>query len=303
MTVLVWIPEAGLEFLGELPPSVEVAPIPVTPENHPDLGQVQFFVPAIRTDYTSLIREMTSLQVVQSMNAGVDAVIPQIPEHVILCNARGVHDVPVSEWVVAAILGALKEFSFFHTEQINGRWTRHAVQSLAGAEVLLLGYGSIAQAVEKRLLPFGCGIRKVALHPRLGVESVDNLDNLLPDVDIVIVLVPLTSKTRHLIDAKAMRRMRPNAIIVNAARGPVIDTEALVSAIEEKGLRAVLDVTDPEPLPPDHALYYTTGAFITPHTAVSAGGGQREIFSGLITDQIKRYVNKESLINVISGDY
>ena len=131
--------------------------------------------------------------------------------------------------------------------------------SSAAAPVLILGYGAIGGAVAARLEPFGVEIIRVARRARAGVHAVDELDALLPRADVVVVLVPLTPATVGLIDAGALARLPQGALLVNAARGTVVDTDALLAALRAERIRAVLDVTDPEPLPADHPAVGRTG--------------------------------------------
>src|SRR5947209_7186330 len=134
-------------------------------------------------------------------------------------------------------------------------------------DVLILGHGSIGEATARRLEPLGATVRGVALHAREGVHTIDELPRLLPDADAVVVLVPLTDGTRHMVDADFIAQMKPNALLVNAGRGPTMDMAAVTEAVLDGRIRAALDVTDPEPLPADHPLWHAGGALITPHVA------------------------------------
>ncbi len=207
------------------------------------------------------------LQVVQVLSAGIDWVEPHLPEGVTLCNAGDTRSPAVAQWVVAAILADLIGFQRAEAARREGNWERFQPRELAGRRVVIVGYGSIGQAVERRLVPFGVRIGRVARSARPGVEPVERLAEAVEGADAVVVLAPLSDSTRGLIDAAVIARMPEGALLVNAGRGPVVDTDALVAAVQAGRIRAALDVTDPEPLPEDHVLWTLDGVFITPHNA------------------------------------
>src|SRR4029077_2902446 len=128
---------------------------------------------------------------------------------------------------------------------------------LEGAAVLILGHGSIGRAVERRLEPFGARVTGVARRARDGVHGMDELPGLLGEADVVVVLLPLTPLTRGMVDAGFLAAMREGALLVNAARGPIVDTGALLDAVRSGRISCALDVTDPEPLPDGHPLWST----------------------------------------------
>src|SRR5919108_981442 len=233
------------------------------------------------------------------MSAGIDWLLPEIPQGVILCDAAGVHDVPLAEWVVMAILADRHRLRAHLDAQREARWRRDdpfaGGDDLQGATVLIVGYGSIGRAVESRLRPFGPEILRVARHPREGVQSLQDLPALLPRADVVVILLPLTAQTRGLVDKAFLHRMRRGALLVNPARGPIVQTEALTRAVQDGHIHAALDVTDPEPLPDGHPLWTAPAVLITPHVA----GAVRKLYDRawrLIADQARRYVNGEPLL-------
>jgi phosphoglycerate dehydrogenase-like enzyme len=142
----------------------------------------------------------------------------------------------------------------------------------------------------------------VARQAREGVDSVSQLDQLLPQADIVVLITPLTPQTRHLMDAGRIARMKPGALLVNASRGPVVDTDALVQALEETRIRAAVDVTDPEPLPSGHPLWKAPNLLITPHIAGASAQYIKRALK-LASDQALRYARGEPLINVVDSGY
>jgi phosphoglycerate dehydrogenase-like enzyme len=140
------------------------------------------------------------------------------------------------------------------------------------------------------------------LHAKPGVEPVDRLSELLPAADVVVLIVPLTPETHYLINADAIARMKQGALLVNAARGPVVETGALVQALTDRRIRAALDVTDPEPLPAGHPLWSAPNLLLTPHVGGSSPLYMSRAFD-LVAEQVRRFANGEPLKNVVEGDY
>jgi phosphoglycerate dehydrogenase-like enzyme len=266
---------------------------------------------------------LKGVKAVQGLWAGVDALRPLIPQGVTLCNARGVHDAPTAEWAVTAALAMQKYLPFYADLQAKADWNGKdkaediyllsedavrdpdcpvLVEEISDKTVLIVGYGSIGEAVEARLTPFGCNFLRVARSAREGVSPVAALDGLLPRADIVILTAPLTSETRGLMSAARLALMKRGALLVNAARGAVVDSEALTAALVEGRIRAALDVTDPEPLPPGHPLWRAPNLLITPHIATDTPRfmGRAFAFAG---EQAQRFARGEPLRNIIRGEY
>ena len=303
--MLMWVPTAEVAAgLDGLPGAdVEVvapdgAPLP------PSADQVVFYVPPFfpRPPGIAAMREMPQLAVVQTLTAGVDRLLASLPPRVTLCNARGVHDASTAEWVVAAMLAALREFPLFAREQAAGRWNYHFTDCLAGKTVLIVGYGSIGAAVERRLAGFEVQVVRVARTGRPGVATVSDLPGLLPGADVVVLLAPVTPETIGMADAAFLARMKDGALLVNAARGSLLRTDALVAELRQGRLQAALDVTDPEPLPAGHPLWTMPGVFITPHEAASTPVSTARMIRH-VRDQAERFLNGAPLLNVISGSY
>jgi phosphoglycerate dehydrogenase-like enzyme len=302
--VEVWIPDqAGHDAVGELPPDVSLRLIPRDGELPEAILAAEFLTPgAGDRRIRELLVQMSGLRVVQTLSAGVDWLLPSIPEGVTLCDAAGTRDVPVSEWVLAAILASMKELGALRDGQREHVWEWRTSSELAGSTVMILGYGSIGAAVEQRLAPFDVEVIRVARRARAGVHPVEELQSLLGLADIVVVLLPLTPATSGLLDAELLGRMRPGALLVNAARGPIVDTGALLELLRDKRIRAALDVTDPEPLPADHPLWDAPGLLLTPHLAGDTLAAERRAFA-LVGEQVRRYVRGEPLANVVSSGY
>lgn len=264
--------------------------------------EVEFYVPVLLPSPPSLeiMARMPRLRTVQLQTAGFDQVRPYVPAGVTLCNARGAHDAGTAEWVIGAIIASRREFPEFAAAQRAGRWDYHATETLTDARVLIVGYGSIGAAVERRLEPFEVEIVRVAGRARDGVHGAGELPDLVPEADVVVLLVPATEQTKGLAGAELLARMKDGALLVNAARGSVVDTSALVAETTRGRLRAALDVTDPEPLPPGHPLWRAPGVFITPHVGGSTPASTRRI-ARLVCEQVRRFLAGEPLHNVIDG--
>jgi phosphoglycerate dehydrogenase-like enzyme len=247
---------------------------------------------------------MPRLRVVQSLWAGVDAVWPHLPEGAALHNAAGVHDASTAELAVALTLARLRGLDVFARAQERGEWRAQRLEALADKTVLVVGYGRIGQAIERRLEGFEVDVVRVARSARTlddgrTVHAMPDLPDLLPDADVVILIVPQTDETVGLVDARFLARMRPGALLVNVARGPVVVTDDLVAALQAGHVRAALDVTDPEPLPADHPLWSAPGVLISPHV-----GGNSSAFEPraqrLVAAQLRRWRSGEPLDNLVS---
>ncbi|MFF7444211.1 2-hydroxyacid dehydrogenase [Streptomyces sp. NPDC008122] len=249
---------------------------------------------------------MTSLRVVQTLSAGIDHVTPGIGSlrpGVALCNAKGVHEASTAELTLALILASLRGIPGFVRGQDAEEWRAGFYPALADKSVLIVGYGSIGAAIEDRLAPFECArVARVARSARTTergpVHALTDLPALLPEADVVVLSTPLTPGTTHLADAGFLGRMKDGALLVNVARGPVVDTNALLKEVEGGRIKAALDVTDPEPLPAGHPLWHAPGVLISPHV-----GGSTSAFlpraKRLIAGQLRRFAAGEELANVL----
>jgi len=303
----VWLPwDRPAEFLGQLPEGVEVDVFHSYSTKEPDsLAEVEFYVPdymARNPRVIEVIRDMPSLRVVQTQTAGYENFLPYVPDGVTLCNAHGVHDASTTELAMTLILASYRRIPSAVRAQDRGEWLSYETydDSLADRTVLIVGYGSIGQTLERRLTPFECEVLRVARQERPGVAAVERLPELLPRADVVVLTTPATPETTRMVDAGFLARMKDGALLVNVSRGVVVDTDALVAELQSGRLRAALDVTDPEPLPAGHPLWSAPNLLITPHR-----GGASTAFSpriaSLVRDQLTRYVAGEPLANVVAG--
>jgi phosphoglycerate dehydrogenase-like enzyme len=281
MTADVW---TGGEQLPDSADEVEVVVLP-------------FGVPASRMP---VLAKLPRLRLIQLMSAGAERAVPYVPAGVMLCNARGAHDPAVAEWIMAVILAEVRGLPRFMAAQQAGKWEVATSPPLAGQRALIVGYGSIGEVTEKLLSPFGVTVTRIARRARPGVSAMDDLPALLPHADIVILLVPVTSATTGLVDARFLSQMHDGALLVNAARGSIVDTGALLAELRSGRLRAALDVTDPEPLPAGHPLWSAPGLLLTPHVAGATTDANRRAMA-VVRDQLARYAAGEPLRNVV-GD-
>ncbi len=238
-----------------------------------DPGDVTVVVPPYMGvgDWGPLLAQLPQLRLVQTLTAGYETLLPLVPDGVALANAVGVHDTSTAELAVGLAIAALRGFPDFVRAADDGRWAPQRRRALADRRVLVLGAGGVGRAVVERLLPFEAHVTVVARTRRssgpadLPVHGIDELDRLLPEHDVVVLTVPLDDATRHLVDAGFLAALPDGALVVNVARGGVVDTEALLAELRSGRLLAALDVTDPEPLPPDHPLWTAPGVLISPH--------------------------------------
>src|SRR5215211_1926921 len=274
----------------------ELVPAGVDVRRLPDgLDSAAFVLPdSDDAETIDALPELMRLRVVQALSAGTDWIEARVPPWATLCNARGARDAAVAEWVVGALLG--DAYGQLAAARTRG-WSGEKPRELQGATVLIVGFGSIGRAVKRRLEPFGVTVVGVARHARDGAHGIGELPELLVQADAVVVLTPLTAETRSMFDAALLARMGDGALFVNAGRGGVVDTGALVAELTSGRLRAVLDVVDPEPLPDDHPLWDAALA-ITPHNAGDTpAADERAVRFG--TEQLVRFARGERLQNVV----
>lgn len=241
-------------------------------------------------------------RLVQSQSIGYEGVGEQLPPGHVFANASSVHEASTAELAVALAIAAQRRLPMYVRAQDEGRWAPEFSESLADRRVLLLGYGGVGQAVAARLAPFEVELTIVASRARfengMPVHGVERLMELLPEAEIVIVTLPGGESTHHILDAAALAALPDGALVVNVGRGPLIDTDALVTELENGRLRAALDVTDPEPLPADHPLWSAPGALIVPHVG-GASSAMKPRTAKLIRTQIERMLAGEPPLNVV----
>ncbi|MFT4307489.1 MAG: NAD(P)-dependent oxidoreductase [Microbacterium sp.] len=301
-------------FLDNLtaPPGHELVPWQIVDEpglGGLDLERVTMVVShsSVGVERLALMGRMPQLRHVQTTSIGVEYIEPLVPEWAVLHNAAGVHEESTAEQAVSLTLAVMRRLHEFALLPQTKRWpedvpgpTSLMAASLVAKRVLVLGYGGIGSKVGRRLSTFGCTIEGVGTRARIEdgvtVFTLDAVPSLLPAADVVIVALPLTDATARIVDAEFLSAMKDGAVLVNVGRGGLVDTDALVEALHTGTVRAGLDVTDPEPLPPDHPLWDAPNLLISPHV----GGLTDRMWPNqlaLIAAQIDRHAAGEPLVN------
>ncbi|WP_455836897.1 2-hydroxyacid dehydrogenase [Pseudarthrobacter siccitolerans] len=268
-------------------------------------GRIDLLVPPYMGKPGALAAlEGMDVGLVQSQSIGYDGVADVLPEGCVFANAAGVHETSTAELALGMMIASQRGMADFARNQATGTWDNSQRPSLADRRVLLVGYGGVGKAIEARLLPFETEVTRMASREREDaggkIFGIDSLYEQLPLHEIVVVSVPLSEQTRQLVDAKFLAAMPDGALLVNVARGPVADTNALLAETSSGRLRAALDVTDPEPLPADHPLWTTPGVLITPHV----GGASSAMFPRmvrLVKQQIGLMLAGKEPVNVVLG--
>lgn len=244
--------------------------------------------------------DASRIGLVQGQSLGYDGVADLLPTGGRYANAVGVHEDSTAELAVALLLAAARNLDVFAERQAQGLWRKKWSSSLLDRRVMLLGVGGIGSRVATRLDGFGCELVRVGTRARDDesghVHGTDELDELLPTVDAVVVAVPLTPATERLIDADFLARLPDGAIVVNVARGRTADTEAVLA--EAGRLRYAADVFDPEPLPRDHPLWSAPGVVITPHVGGMTSAMAPRI-QAVVRGQIARLAAGEEPADVV----
>ncbi len=309
------------ELLADFPSGIELIRLPRELDHD---VEIEVWIPdPYPTRNTQIVPHLRGVKLVLSLMAGTEWIPGAMGPHVTICNARGAHNISTAEWTVSAILTMLKHFPLFLDIQRSGEWKRRfeasaeyaaitgdtrpfyppvMLEELTGKTVLLVGYGSIGKEIERMLGPFDVELIRLARTARENpdVHAVGELDALLPMAQVIVLILPSSEETRWLIGARQFSLMQQGALLVNAARGPIVDTDALVLALQNKRIRAALDVTDPEPLPVNHPLWKCPNLLITPHVGGSSPEFARRSLN-IAADELRRYMAGEPLRNVVQA--
>jgi phosphoglycerate dehydrogenase-like enzyme len=277
------------EVDGELPAAAATAQVLVPP----------FLATA---EVVALTARLPGLRLVQLLTAGAENWVGKLPARVALADCRGAHGGATAEWIVAVLLACYRHLPQFVRAQDEGRWDYHQTEELAGKRVLVVGAGDVAEHTVRRLEPFGVTTTLVGRRARAGVHGIDEVRDLLPRHDACVVIVPLTDDTRGLVDASFLAAMPDGALLVNAARGPVADTNALTAELTIGRLRAAVDVTDPEPLPEGHPLWRAPNLLLTPHVGGSVPRALERAFA-VAAEQIAAFARGEPPPNLVEDGY
>ena len=266
-----------------------------------DLSEITFYVPKYMGGKQALeySTKMSNLKFLQVPNAGFEDAIEYMKPGMTLCNARGVHDDSTAELAVGLAIAVRRGLHDFVRAQDRGAWIHERYSSFSDSNIVIIGFGSIGQSLAKKLSGFEVSIKAFSRSGKDGAVKLDQLDAYLPQADIVFLTLPLNAESKNLFDAVRLSKMKNGSLIINVARGPIINTEALIEELNSGRLSAGLDVTDPEPLPPDHPLWRAKNCLIAPHV-----GGDSTAFESrgkkLVEEQIARLANGEELINIVA---
>jgi phosphoglycerate dehydrogenase-like enzyme len=291
--------EEGVSALADVP---GVTAVLYDPDGEPPPADVLVPPFLARTDAVAMASRVPGLRLVQLLTAGAEMWVGKLPDGVALSDCRGAHGGPTAEWIVAVMLAVYRELPLFVRRQDEARWDQHVTGQLAGRKVLIVGAGDVAEHTVRRLAPFEVETTLVGRRARDGVHGIDEVRDLLPHHDACVVIVPLTDETRGLVDAAFLAAMPDGALLVNAARGPVADTDALAAELNAGRLLAAVDVTDPEPLPADHPLWKAPGLLLTPHVGGSVPAALQRGYR-VAAEQIAAFARGEKPPNLVENGY
>ena len=271
-----------------------------TPIENADLSEITFYVPTYMGGRPALelTKKMPNLKVLQMPNAGYDDAMEYVRDGITLCNGKSIHDDSTAELAVGLIIASLRGFPDFVRNQDKSDWVHVKNKSINDRKIGIIGFGSIGTTIAKMLSGFAVEIIPFTQSGRDNTIAITDLNKHLPTLDVVILILPLTKESKHLFDAKRLSLMKDGALLVNVARGPIVETDALVKELNSGRITAALDVTDPEPLPKDHPLWKAKGVLISPHI-----GGDTTAFESrarrLIESQLNLLADGKPLNNVI----
>ena len=266
-----------------------------------DLSEINFYVPSYMGGAAALsyAAKMPNLKVLQMPNAGYDDALAYVRPGLTLCNASGVHDASTAELAVGLALASRRGFPEFIRDQIAGTWDHRRFTSLSDSNIGVIGFGSIGKQVVKNLSGFDVNVTSFSKSGRDGSVKIEELDKHLPNLDIVILILPLTDESRHMFNQERLAKMKDGALIINVARGPIIETDALIAELNSGRLFAALDVTDPEPLPAGHRLWSAKNLLLVPHV-----GGNSTAFEPrgrrLVESQLALLAEGKTLNNIVA---
>ena len=272
-----------------------------TPLDSSDLSKITFYVPPYMGGRRALeyVRSMPNLKILQVPNAGYENALEYLRPGLILCNGRGIHDASTAELAVGMTIASLRGFPTFVLSQHKAHWNPALFRSINDRKIGILGFGSIGKTIARILTGFDVEVIGFSRSGGNGSIKMEEFDKYLPTLDIVILILPLTEESHHFFDARRLALLKDGALLVNVARGAIVDTESLLAEIRTGRITAALDVTDPEPLPDEHPLWQEKGIFITPHV-----GGFSTAFEPrarkLIESQLIRLASGQPLENVVA---
>lgn len=269
----------------------------------PEAAEAEVLVPPfLGAPDLELVGRLPRLRLVQLLTAGAEAWVGRLPDGVALSTARGAHGGATAEWVLAVLLAIYRHLPRFVRAADAARWDFHPTETLLGKRVLIVGAGDVARQIATRLSPFEASATLLGRRERPGVAPPSALPQLLGEHDAVVLAVPLTAETTGMVDEEFLSRMADGAVLINAARGPVVRTDALLAELERGRLHAALDVTDPEPLPAEHPLWRAPNLLLTPHVGGSVSGRHERAFA-VALEQIAAFAAGQDPPNLVSASY
>jgi len=295
----VCVPEVAISEAIEHAARVDVV---LWPDGQPapvSIEDVQLLVPprrlaAMTTDELAL---MPRLEVIQLLTAGSDPWLGLAPQTVTLCSGQGIHGSSTAELAVAAVLHQIRDLARYERQQADRRWQPGERHSIAGSNVAVLGAGDIGGRVADVLTILGARVVVVSRTAREGILSPDEFRPLIAEQNVVVVATPLTAQTRGMVGKEFLAALPDQAVVVNVARGPIVDTNALLAELHSGRLSAALHVTDPEPLA-GHPLWTAPNLLLTPHVGGGSMGWQQRA-GALVQRQIGHLLRAEPLENVV----
>lgn len=304
MTVVSVPSPDAFDQLGTVPKQVELLVWDGFGDRPQGADRIEFFIGRYDAPPppAEALAGLPGLQVIQLLSAGVEPWLPVIPDGVRLYNGRGIHGASTAELAVAGALAVLRELPRFEQSRLAHEWQPELTEGLDGKRVLVLGSGDIGARVAEIARILDAEVTVVARTTRPGVRSVADLPDLLPENNVVVLALPHTPETHRLVDRRFLAALPDGALVVNIARGGIVDTDALLAELTVRRLRAFLDVTDPEPLPAEHPLWDAPNLMLTPHVGGGTRGWQQRAYR-LAGDQIRRYVAGEELRNAVTAGY
>lgn len=276
----------------------------LTPTNTPldtsDLSRITFYVPSYMQGRHALeyVKSMPNLKVLQMPNAGYEDALEYLRPGLTLCNGRGIHNDSTAELAVGMAIASLRGFPRFVISQSQGKWDPAQFRSINDRKIGIVGFGAIGRTIARNLSGFDVEVIGFSRSGRDGAVKSEHFDEYLPSLDVVILIMPLNEESRGFFDSRRFALLKDGALLINVARGAIVEMQALLVELRTGRITAALDVTDPEPLPPDHPLWKEAGVFITPHV-----GGNSSAFEPrarrLIESQLIRLASNQLLENIV----
>ena len=266
-----------------------------------DLSSITFYVPPYMSGREGLLpsQKMGKLKTLQLLMAGYEDALEFAKPGIQLCNAKGVHDASTAELAVGLAIAVRRGFQDFLRAQDREEWIHKRYSSLNDSNIAIIGFGSIGQTLAKYLEVYEVSITGYSRSGGNGAKKIPEFDSDISNFDVIFLILPLNTESHHYFNATRLSKMKDGALLINVARGPVIDTDALVKELYSKRIFAGLDVTDPEPLPKGHPLWSAPNCIIAPHV-----GGDSTAFESrgkkLVEQQLSNVANGQPLMNRVN---